>query len=111
MPRTKRNKLVSLTKTDRKTRDDKASLMDSMRQAADEFAYVWLFSIGNMRNNYLKEVRKLWAGSKIFFGKNRVMAKALGETPEEEIKKGLGGIAQVSSPSWSSCRSNAASDV
>jgi len=47
-----------------------------------------------MRNTYLGEVRKLWTGSKIFFGKLRVIAKALGETPEEEIRPGLGQIAK-----------------
>lgn len=95
MPKAKRNQVVALTKTARKTREDKSSMMDTIRSAADEFAYVWLFSIGNMRNNYLKEVRDLWAGSRIFFGKNRVMAKALGDSPEVEVKKGLCGIAQV----------------
>ncbi|CAO1629146.1 unnamed protein product [Sympodiomycopsis kandeliae] len=94
MPKTKRNKVISLTKTSRKTRDDKSNMMDTIRSAADEFAYVWLFSIGNMRNSYLKEVRSLWAGSRIFFGKNRVMAKAMGENTETELKKGLSGISQ-----------------
>lgn len=94
MPRSSRNKVTTLSKTSRKTRDDKGSLIESIRAASDEFAYIWLFSIGNMRNNYLKEVRKLWEGSRIFFGKNRVMAKALGESVEEEIKTGVLGISQ-----------------
>jgi mRNA turnover protein 4 len=105
MPRTKRSKLVSLTRTSRKTKEDKSSLIDSLRAASDEFAYVWLFSIGNMRNNYLKEVRNLWAGSRIFFGKNRVMAKALGESTEHELKKGLAGISQVSRDNGKGCQS------
>lgn len=94
MPRTKRNKLTTLSKTTRKTRDDKGSLIENIRAASDEFAYIWLFSIGNMRNNYLKEVRQLWEGSRIFFGKNRVMAKALGQSVEEEVKTGVLGISQ-----------------
>lgn len=95
MPKTKRSKVVSLTKTARKTKEDKSTLIDSVRKSADEFPYIWLFSIGNMRNNYLKEVRDLWKGSRIYFGKNRVMARALGESREEEIKSGVSALAQV----------------
>lgn len=48
-----------------------------------------------MRNTYLKEIRNDFKDSRFFFGKNRVMAKALGTTPEEEYKDGLSGIAKV----------------
>lgn len=95
MPKAQRSKVVSLTKTSRKTRDDKLTLIDSIRQSAEEFPYIWLFSIGNMRNNYLKEVRKLWTGSRIYVGKNRVMSRALGEAKEDEIKTGVSALAQV----------------
>jgi mRNA turnover protein 4 len=49
-----------------------------------------------MRNTYLKEIRHEFKDSRFFFGKNRVMAKALGTTPEEEYKEGLSAIAKVS---------------
>jgi len=42
-----------------------------------------------MRNNYLKEVRQEFASDgRIFFGKTKVMAKALGITEEEEVMPG-----------------------
>lgn len=94
MARTKRAKVVSLTQTKAKTREHKENFVDSVREAANQHAYIWIFAVSNMRNTYLGEVRKLWAGSKIFFGKLRVIAKALGETPEEEIRPGLGKISQ-----------------
>lgn len=47
-----------------------------------------------MRNNHLKEVRQLWKGSKIFFGKLKVLALALGMTEEEEVRTGISGISQ-----------------
>lgn len=94
MARTKRAKVVSLTQTKAKTREHKENLMEAVRDAANQYNYVWVFAVSNMRNAYLGEVRKLWTGSKIFFGKLRVIAKALGETPEEEIRPGLGRIAQ-----------------
>lgn len=48
-----------------------------------------------MRNSYLKEIRHDFKDSRFFFGKNRVMAKALGTTVEEEYKEGLSAIAKV----------------
>ncbi|CAK8695549.1 unnamed protein product [Clavelina lepadiformis] len=42
-----------------------------------------------MRNSKLKEVRNAWKHSRFFFGKNKVMALALGKTPETEIMNGL----------------------
>lgn len=92
MARTKRNKVISLTRTKAKTREHKENLIDTVRDTAQKFSYVYVFAVSNMRNVYLDEVRKLWTGSKIFFGKLRVIAKALGETEEEEIRPGLAQI-------------------
>ncbi|CEG77010.1 hypothetical protein RMATCC62417_11827 [Rhizopus microsporus] len=47
-----------------------------------------------MRNTHLKQVRSDFKDSRFFYGKNRVMAKALGTTPETEYKDGLSGIAK-----------------
>ncbi|EST09933.1 Ribosomal protein L10/acidic P0 [Kalmanozyma brasiliensis GHG001] len=94
MPRAKRAKVVSLTRTDKKTKEDKANLIDKVRDAAQEYPYVWILGHHSMRNNYLKEVRDLWKGSKIFFGKLKVLALALGMTEEEEVRTGISGISQ-----------------
>lgn len=94
MARTKRAKVVSLTQTKAKTREHKENIIENVREAANQYSYIWVFAVSNMRNAYLSEVRSLWKGSKIFFGKLRVIAKALGETPEEEIRPGIGKIAQ-----------------
>jgi mRNA turnover protein 4 len=42
-----------------------------------------------MRNSKLKEVRNKWKKSRLFFGKNKVMALALGKSPETEVMEGL----------------------
>ncbi|GAC73546.1 protein involved in mRNA turnover [Moesziomyces antarcticus T-34] len=94
MPRAKRAKVVSLTRTDKKTKENKANLIDKVRDAAQEYPYVWILGHHSMRNNYLKEVRDLWKGSKIFFGKLKVLALALGMTEEEEVRTGISGISQ-----------------
>jgi mRNA turnover protein 4 len=35
-----------------------------IRDAADEYAYVYIFSVDNMRNAKLKEVRTAWSDSR-----------------------------------------------
>ncbi|KDN45443.1 hypothetical protein K437DRAFT_235803 [Tilletiaria anomala UBC 951] len=92
MPRARRNKVVTLTKTAKKTRADKESLIDKVRDAAQQYSFVWLFGIGNMRNAYLKEVRQLWEGSRLFFGKLGIMRKALGTEEGDEIRTGISAL-------------------
>ena len=48
-----------------------------------------MFQYENMRNSKLKTVREAWSHSKFFIGKNRVLAKALGNTEEEEYSDNL----------------------
>ncbi|KAI0074575.1 hypothetical protein K474DRAFT_1601259 [Panus rudis PR-1116 ss-1] len=82
MPKSKRAKLVSLTKVAKKTKEQKGALINEVQENADKWQYCWLFEVGNMRNAHLKTVRKLWKDSaRIFFGRGAVMAKALGTGP------------------------------
>lgn len=37
-----------------------------------------------MRNTFLKDIRQDWNGSRIFFGRTKVLQKALGRTAEDE---------------------------
>lgn len=49
-----------------------------------------------MRNSHLKEVRNDWKDiGRMFFGRNKVMAIALGTSEENEERKGLSGLASV----------------
>lgn len=66
-----------------------------MQAAVDRYDYLWLYSVKDMRNTFLKEIRNDFKTSRFFYGKNRVMAKALGNTVEEEYKPGLSKIAKV----------------
>ncbi|KAL7280144.1 mRNA turnover protein 4-like protein [Trametes coccinea BRFM310] len=95
MPKSKRAKVVSLTKVAKKTREQKNALLKEVQENADKWQYCWLFEVGNMRNAHLKTVRRLWKDTaRIFFGRGAVMAKALGTTPEEEHKLGLHKLAK-----------------
>lgn len=96
MPRSKRSKVVSLTQTQKKGMEHKKKFVEDIRASLDEYKYVWIFSVGDMRADGLQEVRKLWKGTgRIIYGKNKVIAKALGTTEESEYKPGLAEIAKV----------------
>ncbi|KDQ62498.1 hypothetical protein JAAARDRAFT_66206 [Jaapia argillacea MUCL 33604] len=95
MPRSKRQKLVSLTKVAKKTKEQKGALITDLQQNADKWKYCWLFEVGNMRNAHLKTVRKLWKDTaRMFFGRGSVMAKALGTTEAEEHRLGLHNLSK-----------------
>ncbi|KAF1971009.1 mRNA turnover protein-like protein 4 [Bimuria novae-zelandiae CBS 107.79] len=84
MPKSKRARVVHLSKTDKKGKELSQKLFANVQEAADNFQYIFVFAVENMRNSYLKEVRAEFSDSRIFFGKTKVMAKALGQTPAEE---------------------------
>ncbi|KAG0264803.1 mRNA turnover 4 [Mortierella polycephala] len=94
MAKSKRNKIVALTQTDKKGRAGKDALYEQIRESADQYKYVWVFSVANMRNTYLKSVRADWKTSRFFFGRTKVMAKALGTSPEDEHKDNLHKLAE-----------------
>ena len=89
MPKSKRSKPYSLTVPKKKGSELKAKLLQDVRGCVDKHAYAYAFSVRNMRNSKLKDVRTLWEGSRFFLGKNRVMAIALGSSPENEYREGL----------------------
>lgn len=89
MPKSKRDKKVSLTKTAKKGLESKQSLIEELRKCVDVYRHVFIFSVENMRNNKLKDIRTAWKHSRFFFGKNKVMMIALGKGPTDEYKDNL----------------------
>ncbi|KAJ8101192.1 ribosomal protein L10-domain-containing protein [Lipomyces tetrasporus] len=94
MPKSKRSKLVTLTKTQKKGREGKELLFNQIREALEVYKYVWVFDITNMRNSFLKDVRRDWNGSRLLFGRTKVMAKALGLTQEDEARNNLSKLSK-----------------
>jgi len=94
MPKSKRSKLVTLSKTKKQGRQRKDNLIIEIREAIDRYESLYVFETVNMRNTQLKNVRSQWKDSRFFFGKNKVMAHALGRTPEEEYKENLHQISE-----------------
>lgn len=97
MPKSKRQRVTTLSKTPtRTTKASKLALVNEIRSHIDQYDHVWLFSVGDMRNEGLKDVRAQWRGTgRFFLGKTRVMAKALGVSPETEYEEGLGQLGKV----------------
>jgi ribosomal protein L10 len=57
-----RFQVVALTKVKRKTKAEKAALVEALQDAAGTYAFVYLFEIENMKNEALKSVRAHWHG-------------------------------------------------
>ncbi|XDG00484.1 hypothetical protein ABKA04_000099 [Annulohypoxylon sp. FPYF3050] len=83
MPKSKRSKVVYMTQVNKKTREDKDRLFENIRKCIPEYQYCFVFSVDNMRNTYLKHVRQELSDSRLFFGKTKLMARALGHSPED----------------------------
>lgn len=94
MPKSKRNKIVSLSKTTKKGFQMKKDLVQQVQACCDEYASLYLFSVENMRNQKVKDVRQEWRSSRFFFGKNKIMSVALGKTNEDEYKDNLNEISK-----------------
>uniref|UniRef100_A0AAY4D2U4 Ribosome assembly factor mrt4 n=1 Tax=Denticeps clupeoides TaxID=299321 RepID=A0AAY4D2U4_9TELE len=73
-------------------RDKKGNFL--LRQCVDTYRHVFIFSVENMRNNKLKDIRTAWKHSRFFFGKNKVMMIALGKGPSDEYKDNLHKISR-----------------
>lgn len=51
---------VSLTKTDKKTREHKETFFKEIQTNVEKWKYTYVFGVGEMRNGPLKDVRKAW---------------------------------------------------
>lgn len=94
MPKSKRARVVHLTQVAKKTRGHKDKLFQCVRDAVPEYQQCFVFSVDNMRNSYLKDVRRELSDCRLFFGKTKLMAKALGQSPSEAIAPGIDDLTQ-----------------
>jgi mRNA turnover protein 4 len=90
MPKSRRAKVVPLSKTKAKTRDDKDAVVEKIRSAIDTFAHVYTFVIRNPRTNILQQIRdERRDDSKVFIGNNKLMMLALGKDEETSAKPNM----------------------
>lgn len=96
MPKSKRDRPVTLSKTKKKGRGHKESIVNSIRQAVENYCSIYVFSFENMRNLKFKEFReKLKSTSRFFLGSNKVMQIAIGRSVADEIRPGLRKVSKL----------------
>uniref|UniRef100_A0A158Q7L2 Ribosome assembly factor mrt4 n=1 Tax=Elaeophora elaphi TaxID=1147741 RepID=A0A158Q7L2_9BILA len=96
MPKSKREVDVSLTRVKKKTRKQKMKLVDEIRKCVDTYENLFVFGIENMRSAKFVEVRQKYKNnSRFFYGKNNVMAIALGKTPSTEYVSELNKVSSL----------------
>lgn len=78
---------VSLTKTSKKGLALKQQIIEDVRNCVEKYDRIFLITIHNMRNDKLQAIRTEWKESRFFFGKNKIIALALGKSSEDEIAK------------------------
>lgn len=95
MPKSKRNRPVTLSKTKKKGREHKEVIVKSIKQAVEDFSSAYVFTFENMRNQKLKEFREhLKSSSRFFLGSNKVMQVSLGRSASDEDQPGLHKLAK-----------------
>jgi mRNA turnover protein 4 len=67
MPKSKRAKVFHLTQVTKKTREQKDQLFQNIREQVPEYQHCIVFNVDNMRNNYLKDVRRELSDSRYAF--------------------------------------------
>ena len=67
--------------------------MEEVRSCVDQFQSIFVFTAENMRNAALKDVRASLKSSRIFFGRNKLIATALGRGASDEFRDGLSKVA------------------
>lgn len=94
MPKSRRAKIVPLSKVKPKGREHKDQLIDNIRAAIDNYTHVYTFDLHNIRTNILQQVREeRRQDSRLFLGNNKVMQIAIGRDAETSLKPNLYKIA------------------
>lgn len=94
MPKSKRNKVVSLTKVKKRPREQKDKLIDDIRTHCEKFSRVFLVSVDNSRTTALQALRKQLRPSILVCAKNKVMQLSLGMTPAQECQDNIHKLAE-----------------
>uniref|UniRef100_A0A7N0ZWV5 Ribosome assembly factor mrt4 n=1 Tax=Kalanchoe fedtschenkoi TaxID=63787 RepID=A0A7N0ZWV5_KALFE len=96
MPKSKRDRAITLSKTKKKGREHKEAIVSIIREAAEKYNSAYVFTFENMRNLKFKEFREqLKATSRFFLGSNKVMQVALGRSESDEIRPGMYNVSKL----------------
>mmetsp|Transcript_30976 Transcript_30976/g.68654 ORF Transcript_30976/g.68654 Transcript_30976/m.68654 type:complete len:248 (+) Transcript_30976:190-933(+) len=90
MPKSKRDRVVALTKTKKKGKEWKEGLVTQVRNCVDQYPAVYLFKHFNMRTEHFKDLREEHREtSKIVMGSNKLLQVALGKSDADEYRTNL----------------------
>ena len=89
MPKSKRSRVVTTSATTKNRKDLVRRLHANIQDLATAHRYIYVFSVSNMRNNFIKSVRASFPDSRIVMGKTKVMLVALGRDTESEVVPGV----------------------
>lgn len=95
MPRSKRNKVVSLTKCKKRPKEAKDKMIDEIRTLCEKSPRIYVVSLENERNAFLQEMRKKLRPGTLVCAKNKVMQLALGDSPSSECQDGIHQLAAM----------------
>lgn len=97
MGRSKRERVVALTKTRKKlvSREEKQKQLVNIRKLVDDYTNIYLFRMANMRNVLMKKLREQWSDSQFFMGRKRIAQVAFGRNAAEEYADGLSKVAEA----------------
>jgi|EP00927_Polykrikos_kofoidii_P052079 mRNA turnover protein 4 len=94
MPKSKRNKVISLTKVKKRSKDSKDKLIEAIRDSTSRYGRCYLISIDNERNTFMQEVRRRMHPGRLFCAKNKVMQLALGSQASSECQDNIHKISE-----------------
>ena len=89
MARSKRNRVVALTKTKKSVLLDKKSLfVEKLQGLVDKYSYVFTFTYKNMTTLAMQSLRHYWQEeqSQFLLGKSTIMQVALGRSEDGTYK-------------------------
>lgn len=96
MPKSKRNRVVSLTRTKKKGKEWKESLVEGVHAALDEYPRVILFRYESLRNSSLRLLREdLKESSKFLLTPNGLLRHAIGKNAAMEYRPNLNKLCKL----------------
>lgn len=93
MAKSRRSKVVHSSKTHKKNKESKVVLIENIRNASADYKQIYLFKVKNMRSVVFKALR-LKVDGRMFIGKNKVMAIALGLDQSSELMTSASMVAR-----------------
>ena len=59
--------LAHFTKVEKNPKVRKAALIEKIHEAFEEYSSIWLFRVDNVRNSFVKDIRRQWTSSRCVF--------------------------------------------